>query len=188
MSHLDDPNEYKQTAPPHLQSDAKSYRLAQVEKSLVEISDIFADSLADVFDLETQPSSPPRAVCDFIMRVAGREVEEADRYSPTHLNRRKEERVACSSSLIAVPVNRRFARVGEPFMAAIRDVSRDGIRLLHTRFSNAKYLALSWRSAMSPFSSIRLLTKVLRCNAISPFYEISGKFEVADVRVRSNGP
>lgn len=180
MSALGESSDYTQRASLHLQSTEKSYRLAQIEKSLVELSDIFPDSLADIFDLETQLSSPPSAVTDFIARVDGREVEAANRFSLTRPNRRKEERVTCSTSVIAVPVNRQLARVGEPFMAAIRDVSVDGIRLLYTRFSNAQYLALSWRSETLPFSNIRLVAEVLRCNTLSPFYEISGRFVLAD--------
>ncbi|MEM9186170.1 MAG: response regulator [Planctomycetota bacterium] len=153
--------------------------LKSIEKSLVELTDIFDDSLAGVFEFDDELNEPPKSVSDFITRFGLQEEEDATIPKEVQEARAK-ERVRCHTSAVAVPVTRRFAPDGEPFRVAIRDVSESGIRLLHTRATNAKYLALSWNAEALPATELRVVAKLMRCKPLSPFYDIGGQFVMAD--------
>ena len=157
-----------------------SFQLKQkIERSLVELSDIFSDTLAGVFDFEDELPDPPTSVGDFITRFNVLEEEEHDR--PNAVRRaRRAERIRCNATAIAVPVTRRFAPEGDPFKLAVRDVSDSGIRLLHTRATSSDFLALSWTAETLPAQELRIVAKVMRCRPLSPFYDIGGEFVLAD--------
>lgn len=158
---------------------APQTNLNTIEKSLVELTDIFSESLEGLFDIEDELSDPPSSVSDFVTRFA--EQERADPTTPREiLEAREKQRVRCHSHAIAVPVTRRFDACGEPFKVAIRDVSESGIRLLHTRATNAKYLGLGWAAETLPAADLRVVAKVMRCKPLSPFYDIGGQFVLAD--------
>lgn len=174
-------DKYREAEPNQVPSGAiTEERIASIEKTLLEMSHLFSESLKGVFDFEEQLIDPPKAVSDFILRFSKQEEEAADRYSLNNADRRSRARVACSRSVIAVPVSRQLVRIGEPFMAAIQDVSEHGIRLLNTRASNAQYLALRWQADTFPASHISVVIEILRCKATNTFYSISGNFVFAD--------
>ncbi len=72
------------------------------------------------------------------------------------------------------PLNENLARDGEPFTAAIRDISAVGIGLIHTKPIKAKYLDV----CLSPPNghSMRLLVRVLRCRPLGAYFDIGGEF------------
>ncbi|MEM8865216.1 MAG: response regulator [Planctomycetota bacterium] len=166
-------------APQPVVANSPHNQLMVIEKSLVELTDIFRESLAGLFDFDQELSDVPPAVSEFITRFA--QQEAADNTLPKEvLEARLRERVRCHGSAIAIPVTRRFAPCGEPCRVAIRDVSESGIRLLHTRATNSEYLGLSWSAETLPSARLQVVAKVARCRALSPFYDIGGQFVMAD--------
>ena len=156
--------------------------LTQVEKPLIELTDLFAERLEGVFDTSEELSDPPSAVANFITRQA--ELELAAESSKTGLkgfqDAREKSRVRCDATALAVPVDSQFVPVGEPFKLAVRDLSESGLRLLHTRSTNAKFLALCWSAETQPMRQIVVVARVMRCRPLSPFYDIGGQFVLAD--------
>jgi len=159
-------------------AEVQTQKLAVIERSLVELTTIFEDALRDLMREDVELSCPPKAVSDFIIRFAQLE-EAAIEAQGTH-EKRQQERALCHATAVAVPVTRRYIPCGEPFKLAIRDVSEGGIRLLHTRATNAEFLALSWPCETMPSRNISVLIQVTRCQPLSPFYDIGGKFVLSD--------
>lgn len=169
--------------PTPAQSASDKFRLlAEIEKPLVDLTGTFADRLTGMFDLPCDLSDPPEAISIFINRQA--EIEMADQAisgAPRLVHEeRKKARLLCSATAIAVPVDSRFAACGELFKLAVRDVSESGMRLLHTRATNAEYLALSWAAETVPLQHIQIVARVMRCRPLSPFYDIGCQFVQAD--------
>ncbi|MEM6654617.1 MAG: response regulator [Planctomycetota bacterium] len=170
--------------PQPLKAKAKSSYdlLREVELSLVELTEIFAERLEGVFDVGEELSDPPSAVTNFITRQA--EIEAAAEASHAGLKSvheaRDKARIRCDATALAVPVNGQFAPVGEPFKLAVRDISESGVRLLHTRATNAKFLALCWSAETQPMQQLSVVARVMRCRPLSPFYDIGGQFVLAD--------
>ncbi|MEO1498818.1 MAG: response regulator [Planctomycetota bacterium] len=160
----------------------KTNFLKKVETTLQELTELFGERLDDVFDDYVELPDPPKAVREFIRRLAEAEASMPDQNGgliPTHEARRK-ERATCFTTAVAVPVDRHWNRVCEPFKLAIRDVSESGLRMLHTRATNAKFVALTWRATQLPSMQFRVVCKVMRCQPCSPFYDIGGMFVMAD--------
>lgn len=157
--------------------------LQQVEASLVELTELGGDRLDRVFESSHELPDPPRAVREFIRRMAESEVTESDKSSDGSTSShpaRHSDRVTCFTTAIAVPVDRLWKRVGDPFKLALRDLSEGGVRLLHTRATNADYLALSWNATQMAGKQIRIVCTVRRCKPCGPFYDIGGQFVMAD--------
>lgn len=163
---------------------AKINFLKGVEKTLKELTELFGDRLDTAFEgqLDGLPD-PPRAVRDVIRRLAEAEAttlgETASGFVPAH-EARKQERATCYTTAIAVPVDRHWDRNGEPFKLSVRDISEGGLRMLHTRATNAHFLALTWRATQLPSTQFRVVAKIMRCSPVSPFYDIGGMFVMAD--------
>ena len=170
-------------APPRKAGLKKINLLQQVETSLLELTELGGDRLDSVFDTCHELPDPPRAIREFIRRMAESEVLENDKAEgdakPTHSGRAN-ERVTCFTAAIAAPVDRLWKRVGDPFKLALRDLSEGGIRLLHTRATNADYLALTWNATQFAGKQIRVVCTVRRCKPCGPFYDIGGQFVMAD--------
>lgn len=177
-------NQTKQAiATPRKAGQKKINLLQQVEASLIELTELGGDRLDSVFDVNYELPDPPRAVREFIRRMAESEVldvEKGEEGSKTGRSTSGAERVTCFTSAIAVPVDRLWKRVGEPFKLALRDLSEGGARLLHTRATNAEYLALCWNATQFGGKQIRVVSTVRRCKPCGPFYDIHGQFVMAD--------
>ncbi len=154
--------------------------LTSIEASLVEITNIYGERFAKNFDLNTRLTDPPEEVLCLIERFAEQEQAEARLCATAQLERRREERVPCTGSAIAVPVDSHFVQLGEPFIVTIRDISEHGIRLFYTRSVNADYLALRWEAKTSQGKLIRVVARILRCHPKGPIYELAGEFVLAD--------
>ena len=168
----------KPVIPQAATEEIQTQKLAVIERSLVELSSIFEDALRDLNLDDLELCDPPRAVSDFIVRFA--QLEEAAIEAQGSAADRKQERVQCHASAVAIPVSRRYKPYGEPFKLAIRDISEGGIRLLHTRATNAEFLALNWECETMPNRQLRVMIQVTRCQPLSPFYDIGGKFVLSD--------
>ncbi len=169
--------------PPDPAKAKKKNLLHLVENTLVELTELFGERLDSAFDWHEKLAEPPKAVSDYIRRLAEEEDSEEARPKavivPGHETRRT-ERVTCYTTATAVPVNRDWKRVGEPFKLALRDLSEGGGRLLYTRSINSEYLALSWAATQLVAQRIRVVCRVRRCRPCGPFYDIGGQFVMAD--------
>jgi FixJ family two-component response regulator len=170
------------TAKPRPKMANKINLLHQIETTLAELTDLYGDKLDSVFDWHEELADPPKAIRDCIRRLAENEVSDGERgYSSLQADdERKEDRVTCYTSVIAAPVDRDWKPKCEPFKLALRDLSEQGIRLLHTRAPNAEYLALQWNATQLVAKQLRVVAKVTRVKPLSPFYDIGGQFVMAD--------
>lgn len=157
--------------------------LHQIESTLVELTEAWGDRLDPIFDFAEDLPEPPRSVRDFIRRLAENEAVGGGRTAavvlPGH-GERKRDRVTCYTTATAVPVDRDWKRNGDPFKLALRDLSESGGRLLNSRATNAKLLAISWNASQLVAKNIRVIWQVQRCLPCGPFYDIGGQFLMAD--------
>ncbi|QDT69201.1 Sensor protein EvgS precursor [Planctomycetes bacterium MalM25] len=157
--------------------------LHQIETTLVELTELFDDRLEAVFDFAEDIPDPPKAVRDFIRRLAESEVTETDKPQSVPLpghQARGNDRVTCYTIADAVPVDRDWNRTGDPFKIALRDLSESGGRFLHTRATNADYVAICWNATQVVAKQIRVVCRIRRCKPCGPFYDIGGQFVMAD--------
>lgn len=152
--------------------------LQKIETTLTELTDLFTDKLESVYPPGEELPEPPKAVRDYIRRLSAGESQGQE--LPGDPSSRNNERVTCCTTAIAVPVNRHWKPVCEPFKVALRDLSESGVRLLHTRATTAGYLALSWPATQLASREIRVVVQVVRCRPCSRFYDIGGVFTMAD--------
>lgn len=181
-------NRSKQRQEPGRKAPARTAKrrvnlLHQIESSLVELTGMWADRLDTIFNLDEELADPPRAVREFIRRLAETEAVGGARAAAAVLpgrEARKRDRVTCYTTATAVPVKQDWCRAGDPFKLALRDVSESGGRLLHSRATNAKFLAVSWNASQLVAKNIRVVVEVRRCQPCGPFYDIGGQFLMAD--------
>ncbi len=121
-----------------------------------------ADLLAD----------PSANVLQFLERLALKKDLEPDR--------RKKARIPVLSSAIAIPVNKDFEVRGEATNVVFNDLSEGGACLFHTRSFPTEYLALRWRSLVSPKRYLKAVLQIARSKPLGPFYEIAGQFVMRD--------
>ncbi|TWT66885.1 Gliding motility regulatory protein [Posidoniimonas polymericola] len=170
-----------------IESPKSQLLLSKIEISLTELSEMFAERLEGIFEVDEALIDPPSAVNDYIIRL---EEEEAlaEQNAPNgskkaraaEVMKRRRERARVKAVALAVPVTRHFVRCGQPFSLALRDVSESGVRLLHTRASSSEYLALKWSCQTLPFREIEVVSKVMRCEPLSRFYDYGCQFVLAD--------
>lgn len=94
--------------------------------------------------------------------------------------RRKQTRIPVLSSAIAIPVNKDFVPQGDPCGVTFNDLSESGGCLFHTRSFPTEYIALRWRSLITPKVYLKAVMQVSRCMPMGPFYEIAGEFVMHD--------
>lgn len=157
--------------------------LHQIETTLVDLTEAWGNRLDPIFEFDEDLQEPPRSIRDYIRRLAENEAvgggKPAAVVLPGHEERRK-DRVTCYTTATAVPVDREWKRCGEPFKLALRDLSESGGRLLCSRATNAKFLAISWNASQLVAKNIRVIWQVRRCLPCGPFYDIGGQFLMAD--------
>ncbi|TWT99512.1 Nitrogen assimilation regulatory protein [Botrimarina colliarenosi] len=170
-------------APPKKNVAKKINLLHQIETSLVELTELAGERLDKAFDSPGELTDPPKSIREFIRRLAESEVLDNEKPVPTVLpghDLRGSDRVTCYTTVIAAPVNRHWELTGEPFKLALRDLSEGGARLIHTRATNAPYLALCWNATQLPAKQIRVVCQIRRCKPCGPFYDLGGEFAMAD--------
>lgn len=169
--------------PRKAKSGNKANLLHKIESSLVELTDMLGERLDTVFETDSELPEPPRAVRDYIRRLAENEVVQGEKRQaavmPGHRDR-EADRVTCYTIAVAAPIDREGARVGAPFKLAVRDLSEGGVRLLYTRATNARYLGLCWNATQLIAKQIRVIAQVRRCSPCGPFYDIGAQFAMVD--------
>jgi CheY-like chemotaxis protein len=152
--------------------------LRRIEQSVATLSDCFEERLEGLFSADFYLPPPPKAVNDFIDRLA---VDECDAPSDEilrHRSARKSPRVAVHLPALAVPVDENFAPLEDPFRVTLRDISEGGLCMLHTRSVAHQYLALSWSAETLPYRTLSVVTRITRCSSLSRFYDIGGQFQL----------
>jgi len=110
------------------------------------------------------PSSELRA---FVERFAHELIHERieERRSPRH---------KLTAEVRVQPVDRHFEPTAAAFMAVTRDISTDGIGLMHDRAVRDKYL---WLRLKTPGGKLmNVVVEVVRCRPLGKFYDIGGRF------------
>lgn len=150
--------------------------LRRIEKGLAVLTDRFEETLEGLFNSDQLLSAPPKAVDDFIDRLALEEEDAPSHDTLRHLAARKDPRVVIHVTATAVPVDEAYQACGEPFRLTLRDISEGGICMLHTRSVPNEFLALSWPAETLPYRTLQVVTRVARCSTLSRFYDIGGQF------------
>ena len=163
------------------QAVSKLNLLPKIENSLIEMTQLFEDRLDEVFCGTDNLQDPPRSIQSYIRRLAENETVNPQS-SPAFSGHeyRRSERATCFTRVIAVPVDRKWIPIYEPFKLALRDISEDGLRLLHSRATRAEYLALSWKATQRSSTQIRVVVKIMRVQPCGLFYDIAGQYVMAD--------
>ncbi|QDU57632.1 PilZ domain-containing protein [Aeoliella mucimassa] len=113
--------------------------------------------------LQHPPTTITRAINDLVPKpYAGPE-------------RRANTRMRISLPIAAVPVDESFAQVGPAALLTTRDISTEGIALLHDEPLRPKYLVIEF-PARDRQAALQMVVKVLRCQPVGELFEIAGRF------------
>lgn len=155
--------------------------LKDIEKSLCDTTQIYSDRLKPLFDDVANLSLPPKAARDFVARLAKSEgdLDKIATLDPK-AQRHRQQRASCFTVATAVETDANWKPLSEPFKLSVRDISEGGMRLLHTRSINSKYLAMSWYATQLTAEEICMPCRITRCKPYLTFYEIGLQFVMAD--------
>ena len=90
-------------------------------------------------------------------------------------DRRKSPRVVLHKMGLVMALNDSLEPDCEPFKVVVRDISREGIGLVHTQPIQARYLGVTWSSNRS--TPISVVVRVLRCRQLGDDFDIGGMIE-----------
>jgi hypothetical protein len=107
---------------------------------------------------------------------------------------RRSKRYAAMLEVVVVPLNEHYGPSGLPFLAVTRDVSTDGLCLLHTLPTPTSALFIEIERPNE--TALDVVLNVRRNRRVGPFFEIAGDFiqidddalRVAKARVASCRP
>jgi DNA-binding response OmpR family regulator len=169
---------------PQQASQCEGDMLARIEKTLLVLTESFSDRIEGLFEINEALIDPPTAVNFYIERLGEAEAAADEKVVATECEfegrRHRRERARVQAVALAVPVTKHFVPCEEPFKLAVRDISETGVRLLHTRATNAEFLALKWPSKSMPLRDIAVVSRMMRCEPLSRFYDFGCQFVQAD--------
>lgn len=148
--------------------------LRDIEIELVDLKSRVGDRLDNVVEPDEDISDPPPSIRSYIERLT-----QSEAAIPGH-QARQCDRASCFTFAIATPIDRNWKPTEASFKVALRDVSTSGVRLLHTRATNAEYLALRWDATQLESKEIRVVAQLRRCAPLRCFYELGGQFLMVD--------
>jgi hypothetical protein len=90
------------------------------------------------------------------------------------MDKRQHKRYMITVPVIAIPLADDFRVDGEPIQMTTANISVGGAAVVHTRYINAKNLALDF--SVAGLESVQVVLKVLRVGSLGPVYQISGEF------------
>lgn len=139
--------------------------------------EIFSMCVPDELDRELRANSdllndPPENLLQFLERLTQSRGDQTER--------RKSDRISVFSTATAIPVNKDFEVQGAASRITINDLSENGICVFHTRSFPTDYVALRWRSLVTPSYCLTAVLQIQRCKPVGPFYEIAGPFVMHD--------
>ncbi len=117
-------------------------------------------------------ADPSVSLLQFLERLMLRQNNGAER--------RQKTRIPVLSSAVAIPVNKDFIPQGDASGVTFNDLSEGGGCLFHTRSFPTDYIALRWRSLISPKCYLKAVMQIRRSRPLGPFYEIAGEFVMHD--------
>lgn len=117
-------------------------------------------------------SPPPANLIQFLKRLALQKSEGAER--------RQSIRIPVLTTAVAIPVDKDFVPQGDACHLTLNDLSDGGACLFNTRFFSAEFIALRWRSLVSPKRYLHAVLSINRCEPVGPFYELAGPFVMKD--------
>lgn len=142
---------------------------AQLEHELVERSAPIADRLESLFAVAAERvHEPPQGMTTYLERLCSRVEGDGDR--------RQTDRVTLLATALAIPITAADEPCGEPFKGVVRDASKGGMSLLHTRAVVGERLAVRWQTLASAGRTVTVVMQIDRCRPLGPFYEVAGKF------------
>ena len=115
---------------------------------------------------DARMQQPSEAIADFLSHLEAQQ-------DPTE-ERRSSERRTLSQAVAVMPVDDQFRPAGDCFMAVARDVSRQGIAIVHTNSVEADYLALELACASG--KKLQVAMQVARRREVGDYYECAGPF------------
>ncbi|MCA9230171.1 MAG: response regulator [Planctomycetales bacterium] len=152
---------------------SKDPLLAEIEDSIEIFSEFISGPLDHLLSHDIDSlSDPPSLAIEYIERLLAKR--------PHHPEQRNARRATLLTTVVAVPVDRFFQPLGEPFKTTSCDISQTGICLMDTRATRSEYLALRWRSSIVPSRFLSAVMRITRCKPLGPFYEIAGQFAMRD--------
>ncbi len=155
-------------------SQSKNQIVATIEDAIDIFSECVPQAIGRVMSQGADAlTDPPSTAQEFMQRLLSKQ-------HPPKKNRRGSKRISILSTVVALPVDQNFAPLEEPFKMTSYDISETGICLIHTRAVTSEYLALCWRSVISPKRFMKAVIKVERCKPLGPFYEVAGPFAMKD--------
>ncbi len=117
-------------------------------------------------------NDPPASLVQFLERLTEKR--------NSHPERRRASRIHTLATAVAIPVNKNFVPQGSASKVTFNDLSEGGACLFHTRSFPSDYIALRWRSLVSPKRYLKAVLHIKRCKPLGPFYEIAGQFVMHD--------
>jgi hypothetical protein len=93
---------------------------------------------------------------------------------PNGKDRRQHTRYSIGVPVVAVPLRADFRIAGPAVRMTTRDISKTGIALAYTRFSDVPYYVIDFTAA--GIELLQVLLKVLRVSNSGPTYEVAGQF------------
>lgn len=148
-------------------------QIAKVEESLDLFSMCVPEDLIQLLAAAEESIPDPAATqVEFMHRIASKRDRKPDR--------RNSVRFSMLSCAVAMPASKDFEPRGEAFKMTFCDLSDSGACFMHTRSINDEYLALRWRSVISPKCHLHAVVQISRCMPLGPFYEIVGSFVMHD--------
>ncbi|MGM0486615.1 MAG: PilZ domain-containing protein [Planctomycetota bacterium] len=143
--------------------DAK-YQTSVNPERYSELNDTIRPLNVDVQHAQVQ--RPPDEIARFVNRLIEPSYQGSEK--------RSRERYPICIPVVALPLDEKFRPVGDPVVSMSRNLSTDGIALIHNRALKPKYLILELSS--NDGTPIQMVLEVLRCRSVGRFFEIAGRF------------
>jgi hypothetical protein len=119
---------------------------------------------------ERELEGPAPELREFVERLAAEVTREQieERRHPRHPRHR------LMTEVWVQPVDKNFDPTAAAFMAMTRDISADGIGIVHNRAIRDRYL---WLRLKTPSNQrMNVVVEVVRCRPVGNFYDIGGRF------------
>jgi hypothetical protein len=127
---------------------------------------------------------PPEHISAFIDDLIKRLIEEGHYYDGP--DRRKEKRHAVALQVIAMPLTEDLLPAGPAFVATTRDISRNGIAIIHYQPVDSPLLAVQLTDLGG--KTFEGAIDLRRCRKIGNYYEIAGQYVTKIYDVLNPGP
>jgi hypothetical protein len=124
--------------------------------------------MSDLFESSAVLCDPDPAMVAFVERQV-----RAIRRSRTEDDARDEDRFLMVFPVIVQPLSTDYEAIDEPFVVVSRDISQQGIGLVHSQRIDQRLLALNMTLAGE---IVNVAVKVRWCQELGPFYYIGARF------------